>query len=451
MLDRCIAPCLPAKAKNLVVIFWIERLLDNKPGSSPLQELHGFQAQVSSATSSSGGCCFRLPRPLPSLSNETRAGSQPVQDLMDQSFQLQQAGSCHCNSGERVVYQALLGTDAHSRTAHRSKSAGQPVMVHGRALSGVILWVVFCATSAAVDPAATKVHELSGSNFDSTVRNGHQMPWFVKFHAPWCGHCKKLAPVWEMLAEKLEGTVALANVDATVEEGLAYEWEIEGYPTLILVSDGHRYRFRGSRTLESLEAFAAGGYRELPQESPKSEAATGADMFGGPDVVALSGNFDSVVRVPAVTVLIVFYLRGCGHCRDMEGTWGALAKELKDKVLVASVDALANRPLAELWAVERFPTIKLVRGGQVYDFDGARTVEDLQAFALEGFSLLEPSPLPPLEATAKQGFYGSCSSVSPSTKFSRRESDALGDWLRPWNDLCRMPLGFVPALQSEFI
>ena len=149
---------------------------------------------------------------------------------------------------------------------------------------------------------------------------------------------------------------------------------------MILVSDGHRYRFRGSRqafdfcdcehwvragrTLESLEAFAAGGYRELPQarplksgcpaarehcvrlrgeESPKSEAATGAiaaldqsvwsdswqrvlvclpegaDMFGGPDVVALSGhcavswkrglrsaslggNFDSVVRVPAVTV-----------------------------------------------------------------------------------------------------------------------------------------------------
>ena len=29
---------------------------------------------------------------------------------------------------------------------------------------------------------------------------------------------------------------------------------------------------------------------------------------------------------------------------------------------MASVDALANRPLAELWAVERFPTIKLVRG-----------------------------------------------------------------------------------------
>ena len=97
----------------------------------------------------------------------------------------------------------------------------------------------------------------------------------------------------------------------------------------------------------------------------------------------------------------------------MEATWGALAKELKDQagpefckgfwspryaeVVVASVDALANRPLAELWAVERFPTIKLVRGlaeassfqaeqpcglrgGQVYDFEGTRAVDDLKVW-----------------------------------------------------------------------
>ncbi|CAE7471331.1 unnamed protein product [Symbiodinium natans] len=87
----------------------------------------------------------------------------------------------------------------------------------------------------------------------------------------------------------------------------------------------------------------------------------------------------------------------------MEGTWGALAKELKNQVVVASVDALANRPLAERWGVERFPTIKLVTGGRVYDFEGARTLEDLKAFALEGFSLANPASLPPLASETQQG------------------------------------------------
>ena len=62
--------------------------------------------------------------------------------------------------------------------------------------------------------------ELTDSNFDSMVMNSEDM-WLVEFFAPWCGHCKNLAPEWASAATQLKGKVKVAAVDATVHTVVA--------------------------------------------------------------------------------------------------------------------------------------------------------------------------------------------------------------------------------------
>ncbi|KAK7823094.1 protein disulfide-isomerase like 2-2 [Quercus suber] len=59
--------------------------------------------------------------------------------------------------------------------------------------------------------------ELNSSNFDELVLKSKEL-WIVEFFAPWCGHCKKLAPEWKKAAGNLKGKVKLGHVDCDAEK-----------------------------------------------------------------------------------------------------------------------------------------------------------------------------------------------------------------------------------------
>ena len=58
------------------------------------------------------------------------------------------------------------------------------------------------------------VMELNERNFDKVTSSGHT---FVKFYAPWCGHCKQMEPEWNQVGEFFTRN-PIPNIDLTIGE-----------------------------------------------------------------------------------------------------------------------------------------------------------------------------------------------------------------------------------------
>lgn len=124
--------------------------------------------------------------------------------------------------------------------------------------------------------AASSVLDLIPDNFDKIVRSSGK-PAMVEFFAPWCGHCKNLAPVWEELAQKFafaEDKVSIGKVDADEHKELGRRFGVQGFPTLKWF-DGKSdtpIDYDGGRDLDSLSAFIVEktGIKIKTKKSPKS-------------------------------------------------------------------------------------------------------------------------------------------------------------------------------------
>lgn len=94
--------------------------------------------------------------------------------------------------------------------------------------------------------------DLTTQTFDSFLESNQLV--LVMFYAPWCGHCKRLKPIYSEVAKMLnenpsltEIPVKLAKVDCTLETSLQDKYQIQGYPTLIFFRNNHNYPYDGPR------------------------------------------------------------------------------------------------------------------------------------------------------------------------------------------------------------
>ena len=118
------------------------------------------------------------------------------------------------------------------------------------------------------------VKVLVGKNFNEVIKKNKKV--FVEFYAPWCGHCKALAPTWDELGEKLEDRedIMIAKMEATSND--VDNVSVRSYPTLILfkgsISNQIKYE-EGDRSIDGLLKFLRKhGIKETEKaEKKKSE------------------------------------------------------------------------------------------------------------------------------------------------------------------------------------
>ncbi|KAK1294450.1 Protein disulfide isomerase-like 2-3 [Acorus calamus] len=121
--------------------------------------------------------------------------------------------------------------------------------------------------------------ELNSGNFDELVLKSKEL-WIVEFFAPWCGHCKKLAPEWKKAANRLKEKVKLGHVNCDAEKSLMGRFNVQGFPTILVfgADKDNLFPYEGARSASAIESFAL-EQLETNVAPPKVTELTGPDVM----------------------------------------------------------------------------------------------------------------------------------------------------------------------------
>mmetsp|Transcript_12716 Transcript_12716/g.25271 ORF Transcript_12716/g.25271 Transcript_12716/m.25271 type:complete len:217 (+) Transcript_12716:47-697(+) len=114
----------------------------------------------------------------------------------------------------------------------------------------------FIATIVALAATAAQATVLTADNWEAET-GGKTV--FVKFFAPWCGHCKKLKPDWDKLIDAFDGhkTALIGDVDCTADgKPLCEANGVQGFPTLKWGDPSALENYEGARSYDALKKFA---------------------------------------------------------------------------------------------------------------------------------------------------------------------------------------------------
>jgi protein disulfide-isomerase A1 len=268
---------------------------------------------------------------------------------------------------------------------------------------------------------ASDVTQLTGETFAEFVKTNDLV--LAEFFAPWCGHCKALAPEYEEAATSLkEKDIKLAKIDCTEEQDLCKEYGVEGYPTLKV--------FRGA---ENISPYT--GQR-------KAAAITSYMMKQSLPAVSILTKDTLEDFKTADKVVLVAYI--AADDKASNETYTAIAEELRDTYLFGGVNDAA---VAEAEGVTA-PAIVLYKA-----FDEGKTTftDKFDAEAIKEFASVASTPL--IGEVGPETYSGYMASGLPLAYIfaeTPEERTELGEAMRPLAEKYKGKINFATIDASTF-